>query len=125
LLPALPFTQRRPSGYLLPLKAKHEAAAKGESSTASVESHFIPLKPALALMDLDLGLLIGIASAGLSVSAVGGDSDNTDNRNNAFLKDFMRSPTSAASSVCPRMTDMPRAHGKEPKDYFLLPSVLQ
>uniref|UniRef100_A0ACD6AJP1 Uncharacterized protein n=1 Tax=Avena sativa TaxID=4498 RepID=A0ACD6AJP1_AVESA len=70
--------RRLPLGAAAPPKGKHEAAAEGESSTASVGSRFVPLEPAPPMLDPDLGLLV--TSVGFSVGAGGADSDNSEDR---------------------------------------------
>uniref|UniRef100_A0A0A9F156 Uncharacterized protein n=1 Tax=Arundo donax TaxID=35708 RepID=A0A0A9F156_ARUDO len=105
-------------------KGKHEAAlVEDESSTASVESRFVPPAPP-AKLDPGLGLLI--ASAGFSVGAGGADSDNSEDRGS-------RSSTAASAArvfprhghdalLFPRERDRPRSratgaslHGKNPR----------
>ncbi|CAM0912211.1 unnamed protein product [Alopecurus aequalis] len=106
--------RRLPLGAAEPPKGKHEAAAEGESSTASVESRFVPLEPPPAKLDPDLGLLI--TSVGFSVGAGGGDSDNSEDRSS-------RSSTAASAPRhdFARGRDRPRAHtaaslhGKNPQ----------
>uniref|UniRef100_A0ACD5Y9H0 Uncharacterized protein n=1 Tax=Avena sativa TaxID=4498 RepID=A0ACD5Y9H0_AVESA len=70
--------RRLPLGATAPPKGKQEATAEGESSTASVESRFVPLEPAPAKLDPDLGLLV--TSVGFSVGAGGADSHNSEER---------------------------------------------
>lgn len=74
-------------------KGKHGAAAvEAESSTASVESRFVPPPP---MLDPGLGRLI--ASAGFSVGAGGGaDSDNSEDRSSKS------STAASAPRVLPR-----------------------
>ncbi|KAL6661719.1 hypothetical protein ACP70R_001103 [Stipagrostis hirtigluma subsp. patula] len=98
-------------------KGRHEAAhvEEAESSTASVESRFVPP----ARLDPGLGLLV--APAGFSLGAGGADSDNSEDRSS-------RSSTAAsAPRVFPsllllRERDRPRhraagasLHGKNPR----------
>ncbi|KAL6644603.1 hypothetical protein ACP70R_016211 [Stipagrostis hirtigluma subsp. patula] len=97
-------------------KGRHEAALveEEESSTASVESRFVPP----ARLDPGLGLLV--TPAGFSVGAGGADSDNSEDRSSRF------STAASAAPVFPslllRERDRPRhraagasLHGKNPR----------
>ncbi|RLN43365.1 hypothetical protein C2845_PM01G42650 [Panicum miliaceum] len=76
-------------------KGKHEApVAEAESSTASVESCFVPP----GKLDLGLGLLV--AFAGFSVGTDGAESDNSEDRSS-------KSSTAGARSACSRATTTP------------------
>ncbi|KAM3189484.1 hypothetical protein ACQJBY_068028 [Aegilops geniculata] len=95
--------RRLPLGAAAPPKGKHEVAVEEvESSTASVESRFVPLEPASApapaKLDPDLGLLV--SSVGFSVGAGGADSDNSEDR----------SSKSSTAASAPRERDRLRAH---------------
>ncbi|KAE8769735.1 WPP domain-interacting protein 1 [Hordeum vulgare] len=95
--------RRLPLGAAAPPKERHEVAVEEvESSTASVESRFVPLEPAPApapaKLDPDLGLLV--SSIGFSVGSGGADSDNSEDRSS-------RSSTAASA---PRARDKLRAH---------------
>ncbi|XP_044435600.1 WPP domain-interacting protein 3 [Triticum aestivum] len=100
--------RRLPLGPAAPPKGKHEVAVeKAESSTASVESRFVPLEqapaPAPAKLDPDLGLLV--CSVGFSVGAGGADSDNSEDRSSKSS-----TAASAPRHDFPRERDRLRAH---------------
>ncbi|KAM3209792.1 hypothetical protein ACQJBY_064072 [Aegilops geniculata] len=98
--------RRLPLGAAAPPKGKHEVVAEEvESSTASVESRFVPLEqaPAPAKLDPDLGLLV--SSVGFSVGAGGADSDNSEDRSSKSS-----TAASAPRHDFPRERDRLRAH---------------
>ncbi|KAF7108316.1 hypothetical protein CFC21_108809 [Triticum aestivum] len=102
--------RRLPLGAAAPPKGKHEVAVEeAESSTASVESRFVPLEqapapaPAPAKLDPDLGLLV--SSVGFSVGAGGADSDNGEDRSSKSS-----TAASAPRHDFPRERDRLRAH---------------
>ncbi|KAF0896048.1 hypothetical protein E2562_018167 [Oryza meyeriana var. granulata] len=78
-------------------RGKHEVVLEEESSTASVESRFVPLAspPPPAKLDSSLGMLI--ASSGFSVGAGGADSDNSEDRS---------SSKSSTAASAPRRHDL-------------------
>lgn len=90
-------------------KGKHEVAVEEESSTAFVQSRFIPQESSPAKLDPDLGLLI--ASTGFSVGAV---SDNSEDRSSKSST-TASAPRHDFSSLTRERAPGASLHGKNPR----------